>query len=76
MKYFKGNTQYHKINKQAIAFRNLIPTLNEIWETLLRRCQRVEPRFYLENILIQSPYQLLVCSDFPFLHELVLVGYR
>ena len=30
MKYFKGSTQYHNINKQAITSRNLIPTLNEV----------------------------------------------
>ena len=36
MKYFEGNTQYHKINKQAITSIKLITTLNEVWETLVK----------------------------------------
>ena len=64
MKYFKGNTQYHKINKQAITFRNLISTLNEVCETLVKEMPKSRAKILVRKY--SDSISLSIISVFRF----------
>lgn len=64
MKYFKGSTQYHNINKQAITSRNLIPTLNEVWETLVKEVLKSRAKILLRKY--SDSISLSIISVFRF----------
>ena len=64
MKYFKGSTQYQNINKQAITSRNLIPTLNEVWETLVKEVLKSRAKILLRKY--SDSISLSIISVFRF----------